>query len=1103
MAKHKEPSKSDTIVSAESCLFTRIVSCVTLLAYCTVTLSPAAQATESMPAPPPALPTVVQPLADPHADNLDRLRSRLQSLTQQHVDKQSLQEEKRELRQLAAELTALQAQELAQLEADEQEIKARKLPESILERHRETVARFKAQAEQTQAELAEIDGAAENSPALGETATTLRTRLERTQTKRRHQRLDPSSLPFRTPAKQTRQPKTAADEFAAMFAEPVAGVKLASLHPASVFIAAQASGTVPGPEHLAATVDVQLTPAISELAQQLNNNPVEIYQWVRNNVQYVPTQGSIQGSAMTLEMRQGNAFDIASLLIALLRAAGIPARYAYGTIEVPIAQVMNWVGGMTSPNAALDHLAQGGVPVLGLAQGGVIRAARMEHVWVEAFVDFVPSRGARNRTPDTWVPMDASFKQYRAIPALITPELTAELQAVANQYLQAAQGSDGALTGFDTAALEQPLAAFQEQVAALVGGTSEKFMLEEFVGGREIIATSAPVLSASLPYRVVARGPTWAALPESQRVIARVELLNAGLHGDDGAQLFAASLPLPTLGYGSLHLTHVPATPDDAATWDSYTSAGATEFPAYLIRARSRLTLNGNLLAESGSIGLGEDLVLRVSFQGPFGGPVRSAQFSIVAGDEVQIGVNGGGLTPDQGLELRNRTGLDSAEGNLYVANKVFWTQADFQQRLLAQLSNAAVARLPSVGIFAAPISIVYSFGIPRRASYHSRQVDVKLAQMSASSLDGDAEKTRRLVMHTGMTLSSIEGAVIEQVFGKRIGHGSNTMRLLELANSNNVPIFHITAANLASVRPRLQHSPDVMADINNAVSAGLEVVIPQFTQTNGTWTGSGYIMMDPHTGSADYRVSGGLSGNFDDEACGRQTQPVRVTVPDISFIWWLLFGYLVDEDYNFNGVGLATVVVEVILVGALLAIVAPVAGAALVAGARAVAPLARATFTAVAAAFSGLAFAEVEDDCSCQPQPMNRRKGGTSPFTLRHNACADRYTDFPGVDVELRDIAFDGWIVAEDKLYEIKTGTFYSVIWALAGNRPSARRFLDVLLGKAIYDFYRERVPSGLCGIEFGFGVSDPVLMLDMQNFFINDAGNPLDAARVFPNGC
>ena len=43
-----------------------------------------------------------------------------------------------------------------------------------------------------------------------------------------------------------------------------------------------------------------------------------IYQWVRNNIEFIPSYGSIQGSEYTLENRRGsNAFDTASLLIAL------------------------------------------------------------------------------------------------------------------------------------------------------------------------------------------------------------------------------------------------------------------------------------------------------------------------------------------------------------------------------------------------------------------------------------------------------------------------------------------------------------------------------------------------------------------------------------------------------------------------------------------------------------------------------------------------------------------------------------------------------------------------------------------------------------------
>ena len=36
---------------------------------------------------------------------------------------------------------------------------------------------------------------------------------------------------------------------------------------------------------------------------------------------------------------------------------------------------------------------------------------KLEHVWVEAWVDYFPSGGARHITGDNWIVMDASFKQ--------------------------------------------------------------------------------------------------------------------------------------------------------------------------------------------------------------------------------------------------------------------------------------------------------------------------------------------------------------------------------------------------------------------------------------------------------------------------------------------------------------------------------------------------------------------------------------------------------------------------------------------------------------------------------------------------------------------
>ena len=63
---------------------------------------------------------------------------------------------------------------------------------------------------------------------------------------------------------------------------------------------------------------MKLTNAIRAKATELHKNPSEIYRWVHDNVEYIPTYGSIQGADYVLQTKRGNAFDTASLLIGLL-----------------------------------------------------------------------------------------------------------------------------------------------------------------------------------------------------------------------------------------------------------------------------------------------------------------------------------------------------------------------------------------------------------------------------------------------------------------------------------------------------------------------------------------------------------------------------------------------------------------------------------------------------------------------------------------------------------------------------------------------------------------------------------------------------------------
>ena len=72
--------------------------------------------------------------------------------------------------------------------------------------------------------------------------------------------------------------------------------------------------------------------------------PVALYEWARNETEFVPYHGARSSSLNAFLGRRGNDVDLASMLIALFRSQGIPARYAQGLIRIPAAAALNWLG---------------------------------------------------------------------------------------------------------------------------------------------------------------------------------------------------------------------------------------------------------------------------------------------------------------------------------------------------------------------------------------------------------------------------------------------------------------------------------------------------------------------------------------------------------------------------------------------------------------------------------------------------------------------------------------------------------------------------------------------------------------------------------------
>ncbi|MBN1873581.1 MAG: PKD domain-containing protein [Anaerolineae bacterium] len=72
-------------------------------------------------------------------------------------------------------------------------------------------------------------------------------------------------------------------------------------------------------------------------ASELGNDWQAMLEYVRS-LGYESYKGSLRGTRGTLWSEAGNSLDQASLLIAMLRGSGIPARYRHGTLETETAQ---------------------------------------------------------------------------------------------------------------------------------------------------------------------------------------------------------------------------------------------------------------------------------------------------------------------------------------------------------------------------------------------------------------------------------------------------------------------------------------------------------------------------------------------------------------------------------------------------------------------------------------------------------------------------------------------------------------------------------------------------------------------------------------------
>jgi hypothetical protein len=716
--------------------------------------------------------------------------------------------------------------------------------------------------------------------------------LKRQQFGKQHDKTNLKKLPFGAPANKARKPHE--DSLALQQSLGIKPVKLASLTTTGLL----ENTRVPTAADLAETPDIQLTPAIRAKALELHHNPVEIYTWVHNSVRFIPSYGSIQGADYTLQTLRGNSFDTASLLIALLRASNIPARYAYGTVDIPVAKMKNWVGGVENIQAAINLIGQGGIPHTLMRMNGVDTAIRMEQVWVEAFVDFEPSRGMKNTTGDSWIPMDASFKQYEFTPGMnLQQNVAFDAQALVDTIEQNAtiNENEGWVQNLPQAAIESQLTAFQQQVTDYIQNQNPEATLGEVLGLQTIKVKAPQPLAAGLPYDLITAKQTFAEIPAHLLHTFSFGLHTAGYNGALGTALFTVKKSLPELAGKKLALSYKPATAEDEAIILSYIpevpegeeldpTQLPTSLPGYLINMVAEFTIDGVVVATAPAGKMGAEVMDRMDMTAPEGDDFPATTNHLTVGQYHAIGLDLQSLSADQLQRLQGdlevtKAALEAAQTNpdalstltkhalvgdlLQATVQSYFAMLDLQNELIAQTAKADLYRMPSYGKFSTNLQTVYSWGVPRQVHFDGMMMDMDMLITLTGNHTNDKTQQKLLQQQLGVMNSTMEHLIPEQLFSteESPAHGVSAVKAIKMAAQEGQKIYHITGSNLETALAAIDLNTSVEREIRDAVYAGKEVTTHSHRINFYGKVTAGYIIVDPLTGNGVYKIASGEDG--------------------------------------------------------------------------------------------------------------------------------------------------------------------------------------------------------------------------------------------------
>ncbi len=593
--------------------------------------------------------------------------------------------------------------------------------------------------------------------------------------------------------------------------------------------------------------------SISELAAALHHSPLEIFRYVYNNFEYQLYPGLMKGAQATLETRAGNDWDQSGLLIGLLQASGVPARYVSGRLQAYYTNILQQWLDVSDPGA-------GGLMIRKAGLNPDSASGYLDHTWVEAQLS-----GSNN-----WTSLDPSFK-YKSFTAGIT-DIDTKVPFDEAGYLS-------------TLRPQSALEYYEGQVRSYLAANAAGKTLSD-VGYQGSIIPTTSIHGPILPSSVTARYDNFVTVPSSWKFMLEVTLKN-------GANtLFDQSFVVAETSLQRITISYVP-TAQDKGIVDSYGGLGKT--PAGAVHVIPQLRQDGILLAQGAPLSyLNDQVQVNIQADGPADIDFRHETSSVSrqAGAFIAIGVDAlqtsarSTARKIEQINIANAAYKDSGSldgekqiGGLLELGITLAFQQDGQERRdLAFMTQSADEHYKlGFGLTSGLLPASDRWDLPFPVMPLQPVLDIRSAIYLSSSLQGlSQEQYTRVNSILGWSGSSHESLLWGELTN---APGLSTVSSLQAAHDRGIPVFEINSSNENTYLPQLRLLASDVAAIRREIDTfGNTITVPRDPTPFDGIDGVGYFSRGG-TGGGGYLVSGNSYGGYG----GSAQPPPAVPTDNIS----------------------------------------------------------------------------------------------------------------------------------------------------------------------------------------------------------------------------